>query len=92
LGIPFLYIGPVPSHVTELSPAAAFRHGDVDGVARFLSTGAAAPLSAASYSNDDFSQQTLLTRMVAALQAVVGQDSFVPPVRRVSAGAPKHSS
>jgi len=90
LGIPFLYIGPVPSHVTELSPAAAFRHGDVDGVARFLSTSAAASLPSSQDSNHEFSQQALLTRMVDALQSVVGQDSFSPPVGQVSASAPKN--
>ena len=89
LGIPFLYIGPVPSHVTELSPAAVFRHGDVDGVARFLSSGAVATLPAASHSNGEFSQQTLLTRMVDALQTV-GEDSFAPPVGQVPVSAPKN--
>jgi colanic acid biosynthesis glycosyl transferase WcaI len=89
LGIPFLYIGPVPSHVTELSPAAAFRHGDVDGVARFLSTGGVASLPATSHSNHEFSQQTLLTRMVDALETV-GQDSFAPPQGQVPVSAPKN--
>jgi colanic acid biosynthesis glycosyl transferase WcaI len=75
LGIPFLYIGPVPSHVTELSPAAVFRHGDVDGVARFLSSSAAAPMPAAPNSNHEFSQQALLTRMLDAIESV-GQASL----------------
>jgi hypothetical protein len=91
LGIPFLYIGPVPSHVTELSPAAAFRHGDVKGVARFLSTGAMRSLPAASHSTGEFSQQALLTRMVDALQSVVGLDSCASPAGQVSASAPKHA-
>ncbi|MBL8292192.1 MAG: glycosyltransferase family 4 protein [Bryobacterales bacterium] len=39
LGVPFLYLGPMPSHVTELTPESAVnewaffaRHGDVDKV------------------------------------------------------------
>src|SRR5262249_43980332 len=90
LGIPFLYIGPVPSHVSELSPAASFRHGDVDGVARFLS-GAAASIVTPVDSGFAFSQQILLTRMVDALQSVVGQNSFSPRVGQISAGAPEGS-
>src|SRR5581483_8224778 len=48
LRIPFLYIGPEPSHVTELAPAARFPHGDVEGVVRFLSAAATRPLSHAA--------------------------------------------
>ena len=70
LGIPFLYIGPVPSHVTELAPAAAFRHGDVDGVVRFLSSNADNPIPSSPDSTGEFSQQNLVTRMVDEIQAV----------------------
>ncbi len=97
LGIPFLYIGPSPSHVTELSPAAAFRHGDVEGVARFLSSSAANPIPAVPDSKDEFSQQALLTRMVDVLQSAAGQVSGQPGHSlstshgAVSAGAPKRS-
>jgi putative colanic acid biosynthesis glycosyltransferase WcaI len=81
LGIPFLYIGPEPSHVTELAPAARFPHGDVEGVVRFLSRIAAGPMPArpisARNAAGDFSQQTLLARMVNAIQ---------------SAGLPSHAA
>jgi glycosyltransferase involved in cell wall biosynthesis len=70
LGIPFLYIGPEPSHVTELAPAAQFRHGDVDGVVRFLAGSAAGPTTAPINFKGDFSQQTLLTHMVDAIESV----------------------
>jgi len=70
LGIPFLYIGPAPSHVTELSPAASFRHGDVDGVARFLSGSAACPSRATPDLNGECSQQALLHRMIGAIESV----------------------
>lgn len=43
LGVPFLYIGPASSHITEMLPpgaagnwAHAYRHGDVEGVARCI--------------------------------------------------------
>src|ERR1700674_3386421 len=42
LGIPYLYIGPVDSHVTDLAPSFTAVHGDVDGVARHIQTAAAA--------------------------------------------------
>jgi colanic acid biosynthesis glycosyl transferase WcaI len=70
LGIPFLYIGPEPSHVTELAPAARFRHGDVEGVARFLSGCPTHPIPAALNVQGEFSQQALLTRMVGAIESV----------------------
>jgi hypothetical protein len=71
LRIPFLYIGPEPSHVTELAPAARFRHGDVDGVTRFLSENAGGMLPAPPHSSGEFSQQTLLTRLVDTIEAAV---------------------
>lgn len=70
LGIPFLYVGPQPSHVTELAPAAAFRHGDVEGVARFIARSVAGPLPTAPDSPAEFSQQALLARMVDAIGSV----------------------
>ena len=36
LGVPYLYIGPVESHVTELAPTYSSRHGDVDSVVRHI--------------------------------------------------------
>ena len=41
VGTPFLYIGPSPSHVTELHPAASFRHGETAAVADFIVRSAA---------------------------------------------------
>lgn len=70
LGIPFLYIGPVPSHVAELSPASQFRHGDVDGIVRFLSASAAGPLPAVPDFPDEFSQQTLMSRMIDDIESM----------------------
>jgi colanic acid biosynthesis glycosyl transferase WcaI len=69
LGIPFLYVGPDPSHVTELSPAAGFRHGDVEGVANFLASAAHSTLPPAD-SKGQFSQRTLLTRMLHTIDSI----------------------
>jgi glycosyltransferase involved in cell wall biosynthesis len=80
LGIPFLYIGPQPSHVTELAPAARFRHGDVEGLTHFLSGIVDRPLPAPpastgfpqqAFSQQAFSQQALLTRMVDTIESVL---------------------
>jgi colanic acid biosynthesis glycosyl transferase WcaI len=82
LGIPFLYIGPQPSHVTELAPAGQFRHGDVEGLVRFLSRAAADPtLTPGSLRSDtgDFSQQALLARMGHTIQSLF--DEPASPLR-----------
>ena len=78
LGIPFLYIGPTPSHVTELSPAGQFRHGDVDGVRQFITAAAEAkpawdanPHPAPGASNH--SQEVLLEQMVEVIAGVFHQ-------------------
>jgi len=75
LGIPMLYIGPDPSHVTELGPAGRFAHGDVDGVADFICR-ATESLPACS-EDGDFSQQALLGRMVDAIGSVYTEPSAV---------------
>ena len=75
LGIPFLYIGPEPSHVTELAPAARFRHGDIDGVAGFLSANANVARASSPDSKGEFSQQYLLTRMVDTIESVLEQSA-----------------
>lgn len=70
LGIPFLYIGPQPSHVTELAPAARFLHGDVDGVVRFLSLCALNTIPAPQDLPAGFSQKHLISRMVDSIESV----------------------
>ena len=70
LGIPFLYVGPEPSHVSDLSAAASFRHGDVSGIRDFI---AAAHPSQVSPPPDvaAFSQKALAGRMVTAIESVL---------------------
>jgi colanic acid biosynthesis glycosyl transferase WcaI len=70
LGIPFLYIGPDPSHVTELGPAGRFSHGDVKGVTAFIQRSAAHP-PAASPDHGEFSQQVLIGRMRTAITSLL---------------------
>ena len=41
LGIPYLYIGPSESHITELSPTYAVRHGDATAVVHCVQSAAA---------------------------------------------------
>ena len=64
IGAPVLYIGPTPSHVTDLNLSAT-RHGDVAGVtARILE----AQSATRSFSNT-FSKHTLLPQMIELLEA-----------------------
>lgn len=74
IGIPFAYVGPTPSHVTELGPSGDFRHGDVAGLADFICRCAAAKPPLRSRGSraampGDFSQSTLLGRMVRLIES-----------------------
>jgi colanic acid biosynthesis glycosyl transferase WcaI len=40
LGIPYLYIGPRPSHISDMNPCAEARHGDVEAVVASIRDGA----------------------------------------------------
>lgn len=75
LGIPFLYIGPDPSHVTELSPAARFAHGDGNGVAAFIAHAAAVTPAPASGELSGYSQEALVGRFVGVIDAVLEETS-----------------
>ncbi len=79
LGIPFLYIGPQPSHITEAIPAESrsrfaffVRHGDVEGViAHILSAAAAnagrsAALQAAA---KRFSEHAIVPSLISVIEA-----------------------
>jgi len=78
LGIPFLYIGPPESHVTEMLPPEAvgrwahlFRHGDVEGVAQCIERCADSGLQRSEQEiqvGRRFSQKLLLPRMVELLE------------------------
>jgi hypothetical protein len=74
IGIPFAYVGPSPSHVTELGPSGDFRHGDVDGLTEFIRRSAAVPATRSRVSQvnkgGDFSQAALLVRMVSLIESL----------------------
>lgn len=69
LGTPTLYIGPKPSHVTDVAHDRMFlsRHGDVAGVvSRILE---ATPRTTPALSQTQFSKHVLLPEMIDILQA-----------------------
>lgn len=84
LGIPCLYIGPEPSHITDLIAAAASpawmaraQHGDVDGVIRIISqavTCSSPALRAAEqFIAKRFSQESLMPVMFDVLNESVNK-------------------
>jgi len=79
LGIPFLYIGPEPSHITDLVAGTAAHgwmaqaaHGDVDSVIRLIreaaSSGSASPRAAEQSIARSFSQDNLMPAMFDVLR------------------------
>ena len=86
LGIPFLYIGPSPSHVTELAPTASFAHGDIAGVARFIGGSvAAAPVVPVPAATAIFSQEVLLQRMLRTIESVALAHPAGAPAETITA-------
>lgn len=91
LGIPYLYIGPPRSHVTELDPTYSARHGDVDAVVRHIRTAAASAPAMISPAIDtvEHSQDYLVTRMILELESMVsesgrrGQVETIRPMPKV---------
>jgi glycosyltransferase involved in cell wall biosynthesis len=76
LGIPFLYIGPSPSHVTELDPAGSFRHGDHAGVTDLIRRAACVPrrqgvIPLPASGALRFSGKLLLPELVNTIEATV---------------------
>jgi colanic acid biosynthesis glycosyl transferase WcaI len=72
LGIPYLYVGPAESHVTDLQPTFAATHGDVDAVVRQIEEGARTGLNRVQHAGgENHSQSHLVGRMVATLEAAL---------------------
>jgi glycosyltransferase involved in cell wall biosynthesis len=89
LGIPFLYIGPAKSHISELAPAFAARHGDVAGVAGQIERGAASRISRTSPPDRPFhSHKVLVGRMVATLE----RTGLAPQVLRPAMARLEHTA
>jgi colanic acid biosynthesis glycosyl transferase WcaI len=73
LGIPYLYIGPSPSHVTELDPTAEFRHGDAEGVQNFILRAISQPVRAIPTAEaNGYAQSHLLAQMVERIESCTG--------------------
>jgi glycosyltransferase involved in cell wall biosynthesis len=88
LGIRYVYIGPSPSHVTELNPAAQFRHGDAAGVANFVLQASRQPVAVSPAPGvEAHSQQCLLTRMVERIESCAGPALQSPVASRDRKGA-----
>jgi len=69
LGIPYLYVGPSESHVTELKPTFAANHGDVEAVVLHVLTSAASGASRIRPPEEGApSQDGPLARMVTTLE------------------------
>jgi len=70
LEIPYLYIGPHESHVSEMGPIFSATHGDVPQVVKCIEQGAGSGISRAAHADQvPASQRCLVGRMVAALEA-----------------------
>jgi glycosyltransferase involved in cell wall biosynthesis len=83
IGAPALYIGPQPSHVTDIASQIAREqfflngHGDVDGVVQSILS-ARTQLSRRSYQSAGFSKQTLLPQFVSAIGGNSVENLFRP--------------
>lgn len=100
IGTPLLYIGPTPSHVSELiqtmnngRACALIRHGDVNGIIRTIlelkkSSAAHAPEPRTARPNH-FAKSSLLPRLVSVLEraAVDTQEHGLPGLAPASTGA-----
>jgi colanic acid biosynthesis glycosyl transferase WcaI len=80
LGLPVLYIGPAPSHITDLAPETAYgkwmhpaAHGDVDAVVEHIlkNRGSQRSRWLEQTHAARFAQFTLVNRMVRAIEADV---------------------
>ena len=85
LGLPYLYIGPTESHITELDPAFSAAHGDVRSVVRHIEQGCRSRLPRIRYLHRASQSQThLVGRMVVALEnAVLAPTLFQPSIARL---------
>lgn len=83
LGIPFLYVGPSPSHITDLAAGISTpgwmshaEHGDADSVVRSIEKAAAAPVPVPRTAEQSiarlYSQETLLPLMFNVLNEATG--------------------
>jgi colanic acid biosynthesis glycosyl transferase WcaI len=80
LGIPYLYIGPRESHVSEMNPTFAARHGDVQAVVRHIEQGVRSGISRIGHTDQaSHSQKYLVGRMIAALEGAALAPATLQP-------------
>jgi glycosyltransferase involved in cell wall biosynthesis len=93
IGLPILYIGPKPSHISEalenLNGAFVWRHASHDEVEKTVNQiwelrektrcGSAVPIPAVS---NDFSEEVLLPRLVRLLDSIAGAKPVFPQPER----------
>jgi hypothetical protein len=91
LGIPYLYIGPEQSHITDLAPAYAAKHGEVDRVVGHIRSAAAAP-GRVGVDAWRHSQRRLVDQMISLVEhAALAPAVLRPTVARQSSKTPRHS-
>lgn len=73
LGIPYLYIGPNPSHVSDMNPPAVAKHGDVDTVVANIQAAASHSSMPICYGDTaQHSHNHLISQMVRKLESLGG--------------------
>jgi colanic acid biosynthesis glycosyl transferase WcaI len=72
IGIPYLYVGPMPSHISEMNPTWSARHGDVAAVVRHIQTAADShrPQLMRSPDGAEHSQSHLVAKMIFTLESL----------------------
>ena len=100
VGAPFLYIGPLESHITDLvadlpTPglASVSRHGEVESVIREILTVAQRPSADRSFVHEfasRFSRRVLVSQMILALEAMAANSARTAAAASVA--QPRHSS
>jgi hypothetical protein len=79
LGIPYLYIGPTESHISDLMPVLSARHGDVNEVIRHIVAGArsARPVPTRTSGAELHSHQHLVNTMALVLEEAASRPHTV---------------
>lgn len=78
IGAPALYIGPQPSHISELAlPIIHKRHGDVDGVTKAIVQASRQP-TRTTYETEIFKKELLLPQLLNAIEGDSVENLFRP--------------
>jgi len=78
IGTPMLYIGPQPSHITDLEfPLIHKPHGDVDGVTNAIAAASRRP-TRTSYETGSFKKEMLLPQLLSAIEGDSVENLFRP--------------